>query len=74
MSKQDYYNLILQYMMNTLDQIELDINSIKDSKFFKGYDTEDYYKLMVLYIRHDCLTESFLVIKNLLSFMQNAEK
>lgn len=73
MSKNDYYNLILEYMMNTLDQIEIDISDIRDSKFFKGYDSDDYYKLMVLYIRHDCLSESFLVIKNFLTFMKNAE-
>ena len=74
MSKEDYINILLQYMCNTLDKYENEIQEIKNRKFYSKFDEEDYYKMLLAQVRYETLSDSFKVIKEFLYFMQNDEK
>lgn len=73
MSRADYYNIILQYMLSCLDRIECDIQDIKNRKFYSHFDEEDYYKMLVLQVRFEALSDSFRVIREFLYLMYNSD-
>lgn len=74
MSQQDYINIILQYMNNTIDKYRNEIDEIKNRKFYSTFDEEDYYKMLLAQVKLDVLQDSFHVIREFLHFMQNDKK
>lgn len=73
MSRENYINIIYEYMLNTLDRYELEIKDIKTKKFYTYFNEEDYYKLLIAQVKYETLSDSFRVIREFLYFMQNEE-
>lgn len=73
MSKSDYYNIILEYMRSCLDRIDCDIQDIKNRKFYSHFDEDDYYKMLVLQVKYETLSDSFNVIREFLYLMQKSD-
>ncbi len=63
MSREDYINIILTYMSNTLNKYQNEIDEIKNRRFYSKFDDEDYYKMLLAQVRFETLSDSFRVIR-----------
>lgn len=67
MTERDYfYQMLLEYMLNTYNRYELDYLNVKNSIDYHGLDADSYYRLLVCEIRLDCLSSEFRKIRQLI--------
>lgn len=64
-----YIDIILEYMMCTIDKYQNQILNIKRSHFYSKFDVEDYYDMLIAQVRLETCLETFAIIRDFLNFM-----
>ena len=65
-----YRDIILEYMLATINKFENEILVIKRDHFYSKFNDEDYYKMLVAQVRLEICLETFAVIRDFLNFMK----
>ena len=65
-----YKDIILEYMVSTIAKYQDQITVIKRDHFYKKFDVESYYNMLIAQVRLETCIDTFAVIRDFLNFMR----